>query len=70
LPNFLPVRVTGPVVDRTTSLDPIGFAAGDANLDRYVGNSPSMVADPKDYADRAFHASTQNGSGYCQGFVR
>jgi RHS repeat-associated protein len=28
------------------SEDPIGFAAGDANLNRYVGNEPTMHVDP------------------------
>jgi RHS repeat-associated protein len=28
------------------SEDPIGFAAGDANLYRYVGNSPTLATDP------------------------
>jgi RHS repeat-associated protein len=31
---------------RWLSEDPIGFAAGDANLYRYVGNSPTMYVDP------------------------
>lgn len=28
------------------SQDPLGFGAGDANLYRYVGNSPLMYVDP------------------------
>jgi uncharacterized protein RhaS with RHS repeats len=31
---------------RFISQDPIGFAAGDANLYRYVGNSPTNATDP------------------------
>jgi RHS repeat-associated protein len=31
---------------RWLSEDPIGFGAGDANLYRYVGNSPTMYTDP------------------------
>ena len=31
---------------RWLSTDPIGFAAGDVNLYRYVGNSPGMYVDP------------------------
>jgi RHS repeat-associated protein len=31
---------------RWISQDPLGFAAGDANLYRYVGNSPTNVVDP------------------------
>jgi RHS repeat-associated protein len=33
-------------VGRFLSTDPIGFAAGDANLYRYVGNSPTNFVDP------------------------
>ena len=35
-----------PEVGRWISEDPIGFAAGDANLYRYVGNSPTNYTDP------------------------
>ena len=34
-------------VGRWISEDPIGFQAKDANLARYVGNSPEIYADPK-----------------------
>ena len=33
-------------IGRWTSQDPLGFAAGDANLYRYVGNSPTNATDP------------------------
>jgi RHS repeat-associated protein len=33
-------------VGRFISVDPIGFDAGDSNLYRYVGNSPTMYTDP------------------------
>ncbi len=33
------------------SQDPIGFAAGDANLYRYVGNHPTMATDPSGLAE-------------------
>ena len=33
-------------VGRWMSEDPIGFVGGDANLHRYVGNSPAMYRDP------------------------
>ena len=33
-------------VGRCVSEDPIGFAAGDSNLYRYVGNSPANATDP------------------------
>jgi RHS repeat-associated protein len=35
-----------PRVGRWLSEDPIGFAAGDANLYRYVGNQPTIYVDP------------------------
>jgi RHS repeat-associated protein len=35
-----------PSIGRWASEDPIGFAAGDPNLVRYVGNSPSISMDP------------------------
>jgi RHS repeat-associated protein len=39
-------------IDRWTQQDPIGFAAGDANLYRYVGNRPTGNIDPTGlYAD-------------------
>src|SRR5262249_9199318 len=31
---------------RWTSQDPLGFAAGDGNLYRYVGNGPTNATDP------------------------
>jgi RHS repeat-associated protein len=34
------------VLARWISQDPIGFAAGDTNLYRYVGNHPNMATDP------------------------
>ncbi len=33
-------------LDRFLSEDPIGFEAGDANLQRYVGNGPTNLVDP------------------------
>jgi RHS repeat-associated protein len=35
-----------PKIGRWLSEDPISFAAGDANLYRYVGNSPTNLTDP------------------------
>src|SRR5437588_771735 len=34
---------------RWTSEDPMGFAAGDYNLNRYVGNNPMNATDPSGY---------------------
>jgi RHS repeat-associated protein len=39
-------RYMDPVLGRFTSEDPIGFAAGDFNVARYVGNSPLNWVDP------------------------
>lgn len=39
-----------PTIGRWTAEDPIAFAGGDANLDRYVGNSPTNAIDPSGLA--------------------
>ena len=39
-------RWLDPQVGRWISEDPIGFAAGDANVYRYVGNIPATYTDP------------------------
>ena len=39
-------RTYDPTTGRFISRDPIGFAGGDANLQRYVGNSPTNATDP------------------------
>jgi len=39
-------RYADPETGRWTQEDPIGFAAGDANLYRYVGNGPTNATDP------------------------
>ena len=39
-------RYYDPAIGRFISADPIGFAGGDANLYRYVGNSPVNWTDP------------------------
>lgn len=35
--------------------DPLGFAAGDANLYRYVGNSPTNFTDPSGLSPVGHH---------------
>jgi hypothetical protein len=40
------MRMYDPITGRWTTEDPIGFDAGDSNLDRYVGNSPTNYTDP------------------------
>ncbi len=39
--QYIRARHYLPAIARWISLDPIGFAGGDANLYRYVGNSPT-----------------------------
>ncbi len=39
-------RMYAPPIGRFTSEDPLAFAAGDANLYRYVGNGPTNGTDP------------------------
>jgi RHS repeat-associated protein len=39
-------RYLDPTTGRWTIQDPLGFAAGDANLYRYVGNTPTLLVDP------------------------
>jgi RHS repeat-associated protein len=38
-----------PAAKRWLSEDPIGFAGGDSNLNRYVGNGPTNATDPDGY---------------------
>ena len=40
------VRWYDPTLRQFTSEDPLGFAAGDANLKRFVGNNPPVFTDP------------------------
>jgi RHS repeat-associated protein len=49
---------------RWISQDPIGFAAGDANLYRYVGNSPTMATDPNGLAERKVGSYPVKGKGH------
>ena len=42
--QYIRARHYQPTIARWLSLDPIGFAGGDANLFRYVGNSPTSGA--------------------------
>ncbi len=44
-----------PEVGRWISEDPIGFAAGDANLYRYVSNSPTNYTDPDGLQQEKVH---------------
>jgi RHS repeat-associated protein len=47
-------RVYDPSVGRWLSEDPIGFAAGDTNLARYVGNNATSLTDPSGLAEIPF----------------
>ena len=44
--QYIRARHYQPAIARWISLDPIGFAGGDANLFRYVRNSPCVRKDP------------------------
>jgi RHS repeat-associated protein len=44
--NYYRDRWYDPLTGKFTSEDPIGFAGGDTNLSRYVGNSPVDYTDP------------------------
>ena len=44
-----------PAQGRWLSQDPIGFNAGDANLYRYIGNSPTNATDPSGLAGEGHH---------------
>ncbi len=46
-----------PAVGRWTSEDPLGFSAGDANLNRYVGNRPLTSIDPTGLAEEETNRS-------------
>jgi RHS repeat-associated protein len=58
---------------RFISQDPIGFAAGDANLYRYVGNKPTMATDPSGLEEELigwiYEISTPNGTNWAVQYV-
>jgi RHS repeat-associated protein len=45
-------RYLDPTTGRWTTQDPLGFAAGDANLYRYVGNRATLATDPSGYSEQ------------------
>ncbi len=59
------------VTGRWLSEDPAGFAAGDPNLTRYVGNGPANATDPSGLADGGTGSPYNNGNGCvgCQGYA-
>jgi RHS repeat-associated protein len=48
-------RYLDPSTGRWTTQDPLGFAAGDANLYRYVGNNPVNMVDPSGLSGVGHH---------------
>ena len=52
-----------PKIHRFISEDPIGFAAGDANLYRYCGNSPTNATDPSGHIVNAIAGFIGAGVG-------
>lgn len=50
----------------TISKDPIGFEAGDANLYRYVGNTPTTLTDPSGLQPPSIGAPTGNEPEFTQ----
>ena len=53
--NFYRARYYDPGMGQFLSEDPIGFSAGDANLYRYVQNSPTNKVDPTGCYDEDVH---------------
>ena len=60
-PEEFRARDYDPVIGRFISEDPIGFAAGDANLYRYVANMVTSLTDPMGLAPSGH--SKQSGGG-------
>jgi len=56
-------RWYNPRLGKLISQDPIGFAGGDANLYRYVGNSPTIYVDPFGLADEVPDANGGTQAG-------
>jgi RHS repeat-associated protein len=66
-------RYYNPAIGRWLSEDPIGFAAGDVNLNRFVGNAPTNAIDPTGQVEFAitpdkvpsmeWHSSKLGGKG-------
>lgn len=55
-------------VGRWLSEDPLGFAAGDANLYRYVGNAPTIWVDPSGLEPEEPPEETSEFWGFINGF--
>ena len=53
-----------PVVGRFISEDPIGFAAGDTNISRYVGNGATNATDPSGLENIRLFSYLRSPDGY------
>jgi RHS repeat-associated protein len=56
-------RWYAPELGRWMSEDPIGFAGGDTNLQRYVNNAPVMYTDPSGTIRKPDGTNTRGGGG-------
>ena len=59
--NYNRGRYYDPITGRFISIDPIGFAAGDSNLYRYVGNNPLFYIDPSGFCGVASGGAGNDG---------
>ena len=59
-----------PMTGRFLSEDPIGFAAGDANLYRYAGNSPTNFTDPTGFIPPGYDDSPGPGAAARQRYPK
>jgi RHS repeat-associated protein len=64
-------RYLDPTTGRWTTQDPMGFAAGDANLYRYVGNMATMATDPSGNIqwDSILNWARRTGTGMALGGI-
>jgi RHS repeat-associated protein len=62
-------RYYDPAVGRWISEDPIGFAAGDTNLARYVGNGPTNASDPLGLVEQQLRYGRWAGEPYKSDFI-
>jgi RHS repeat-associated protein len=60
-------RYYDPVAGRYISTDPLGFAAGDSNLYRYVANSPVNAIDPKGLYCDGWQIASNLAAGFGDG---
>ena len=58
-----------PELGRFLSEDPIGFGAGDANLNRYVGNAPTNMLDASGLKTRRIKADAEQLKAIIEGYL-